>query len=375
MDRIAYGAIAAQTTTRRRDIQRILEAAAHFDDSLALQTNMVAKLAKKRVPPRRFSRSALFERMLVCEPSLFYGLPIRPHINRRKSGEFLLLDELRAGLPRSTRARVRTERSVRSLPLSRVLNMWARADSVFGVTDLHFIGTRFDALMDTTGLNDFSLLPRGTDGFQSQDSLVISSAGAITDSHSDDHAGSNHCFIGAKLWLLWDTLEGFKHGLEDWEHCVVYDRAAFDLPAFLAMRSSRWILIGPGQTMFIPANLTHKVITLQRYLGLGSFHAGLPGFVDLLMRWARLQPIWAPRSLRNTRCSVGFLTRRAIRRVESLRKASRCERFHWGVPHLQARLRRPDVSDDIIDRNFGSRNASNLKAFIRAARRLSTVVV
>ncbi len=60
-----------------------------------------------------------------------------------------------------------------------------------------------------------------------------------------DHSGSNYSFVGTKLWLLWDTFEGFANGLEDVERCTVYDRAAFDMEAFLAMRSSRWIFIRP----------------------------------------------------------------------------------------------------------------------------------
>ncbi len=246
-----------------------------------------------------------------------------------------------------------------------------RGKSVFGVTDLHYIGTRFDARVDTRNLNDFNLLPRGTDGFQSQDSFVISSSGAVSNSHSDDHSGSNHCFTGAKLWLLWDTLEGLKHGLEDAEHCDVYGRAAFDLPTFAALRSSRWILIGPGQTMFIPGNLTHKVITLQPYLGLGSFHAGLPGFVDLLMRWKQFPPIWASAFGGADPYSVGFITRRAIRRIRSLRQASGTERHRWGMPYLKKRLHGPDLDPDVLEREPAMRDNADLMAFIRAARQMT----
>jgi hypothetical protein len=219
--------------------------------------------------------------------------------------------------------------------------------------------------MDTSALNDFNLLPRGTAGFQSQDSLVISSEGAVTDSHSDDHSGSNHSFVGAKLWLMWDTLEGFKHGLEEWERCDVHGCAAFDVSTFLRMRTSRWILIGPDQTMFIPAHLTHKVITLERYLGLGSFHAGLPGFVDLLIRWTRLTPLWASPS--DDRCSVEFITQRAIRKIQSLTKASKGERLQWGVPYLRRRLQRADVRGGLINRDLKSSDRSNLNEFIRSA--------
>jgi hypothetical protein len=122
--------------------------------------------------------------------------------------------------------------------------------------------------------------------------------------------------------------------------------------------------------MFIPAHLTHKVITLQKYLGLGSFHAGLPGFIDLLLRWKQLPPLWASPSTGDDRCSVEFLTRRAIRKIHSLKKESRSERFRWGMPYLKARLQRPDVNDE-TNREHIVRDNDNLRAFISAAERLA----
>jgi hypothetical protein len=368
MNHLNYEHVARQVRMTGSEIKSVWNAAARFDDSLEIQPRFLATLAKKRIEPIQFSRSRLFERMLACEPSLFSNFQIRPRLNENGPRNFSLLEEIRFGLPRSTRARVRSRGSDQYLPISHVLNRWMRAKTVFGVTDLHYIGTRFDTRMDTTRLNDFNLLPRGTDGFQSQDSLVISSEGAVTDSHSDDHSGSNHSFVGTKLWLLWDTFEGLENGLEDVERCDVYTRAAFHLSTFLAMRTSRWILIGPGQTMFIPGHLSHKVITLQRYLGLGSFHAGLPGFVDLLIRWARLPPLWASRS--DPRCSVEFITRRAIRKIQWLGKAGRSEQLRWGAPYLRARLRRRDIKDDMISRDLTTSRMLDLRAFVEAARRL-----
>jgi hypothetical protein len=365
-----FGELAVRKRLTASDVHNVWQAAALFDDSVAARPNIIAALARKRVRPIPFSRSQLFAYMLACEPVLFLDFPIKPRIGGRKHRKFSIADEIRLGLPRSVRALVRRSGSPTYLPVPQVVDRWERGKSVFGVTDLHYIGSPFDARIDTSGLNDFNLLPRGTDGFQSQDSLVISSAGAVTDSHSDDHSGSNHSFIGTKLWLLWDTVEGFQFGLEDAERCEVYERAAFDVGAFAAMRTSRWVLIGAGQTMFIPAHLTHKVITLQRYLGLGSFHAGLPGFVDLLKRWAQLSPLWASRSRVPNRCSVDFITRRAVRKIESLRLAPRPERIRWGVPYLQRRLQQPDIHAKVLDINGAPADSSNLNSFVRAARLL-----
>jgi hypothetical protein len=367
MDPAEYQLLARRTRLTRNNVERIWAAAAQFDPSLRIRPNLLGGLARKRVEPGSFSRSRLFEQMLACEPSLFSNFPIRPAPQLRQ--RFSLLDELRQGFPRSTRARVRTSNAIAYLPVPRAIDRWIGAKAQFGVTDLHYIGTRFDSSIDTAGLNDFNLLQRGTDGYQSQDSLVISSQGGFTDSHSDDHSGSNHSFVGAKLWLLWDTIEGLALGLEDVERCKVYDRAAFDLPTFLSMRTSAWILIGAGQTMFIPAHLTHKVITLERYLGLGSFHAGFPGFVDLLKRWICLPPTWASNSTaRDNRCSVDFVTRRAIHKLHALREANAADRRKWGLSYLRGRLRQPDVTDQAIDRYQANGDTSNLRAFIQASR-------
>src|SRR5258708_6815590 len=367
MHQTSLECVTTKTRLSSDEMKAVWRAAAQFDDSLVIPQGLLGALAKKRVIPTSFSRTRLFLRMARCESSLFWDFPVKPRRCHSRFPLSTLLSELLSGLPSSTRARVRKENYNEFLPIPSVLDRWARAKSVFGVTDLHYIGTRFDARISTAALNDFNLLPRGTDGFQSQDSLVITSSGALTDSHSDDHSGGNPTFLGTKLWLLWDTLDGLKHGLEDVERCQIHHRAAFELRTFLALPSSCWILIGPGQTMFIPAHLTHKVITLEPYLGLGSFHAGLPGFVDLLKRWNQLPPLWASRSRRPNRCSVDFLTRRAIRRIRSLTTASRRERLHWGVPHLQWRLRQPDVNNSDPN-DFAI--PDNLREFITAAARL-----
>jgi hypothetical protein len=365
-----YDSLATSRRASLTQIRHLWEDAAQCDTTLTIRPRLLARLAEKRVKPERFSRSLLFRHIFAGEPSLLSHFPIQLGHKPIKCEGASILEFIRSGFPRAKRARVRGARSVRYLPIPKVVDLWRSANSVFGVTDLHYIGTRFDARLNTSALNDFNLLPRGTDGYQSQDSLVVSSAKAFTDSHSDDHSGSNHCFEGAKLWLMWDTTEGFKHGLEDVERCKVKRQASFDIQAFLSMRSSSWLLIGPGQTIFVPGNLTHKVITLRQYLGLGSFYAALPSFIDSIARWTHLPPVWArqPRGNDN-HCCVAFIMRRAIRRIHILNRATERERLRWGVPFLQARLQQLQSNRDSTIRDL-MEEAPNLKAFIRAAQRL-----
>ena len=259
--------------TANRSLLPFWERALLADPTLRIRAGMQAQLAAKRVDTVSFSRTRLFSRMLAGEAALYTRFPISfPCADtRRRPDAAAILDEIRCGFPASKRARVRQEQSIVYWPVPKVVDKWTGRKSGFGVPDLHYANTRFDRRVNTSALNDFNLLQRGVHPFQSQDSLVLSSNGTFTDSHSDDHSGSNHCFVGHKLWLMWDTQEGFAHGLEDVERSDVTGRAGFDMAEFLRMKSSRWLVIGPGQTMFIPANLTHKVITLEHYLGAGQF--------------------------------------------------------------------------------------------------------
>lgn len=365
-----YRSMATDSRMSNRDLDCLWRVAASFDPSLKLKPSQLSLLAAKRVSPITYSRVALFRRVMRNLPSLFSSFPIHSRIEKLDLADSsCITNEIRFGFPRSKRARLRSQENVELLSIAKLVDRWNGQTGVFGVTDLHYIGTRFDKRVNTSALNDFNLLPRGTDGFQSQDSLVMSTQGAVTDSHSDDHSGSNHSFIGTKLWLLWDTVEGFDHGLEDVEHNDVFGQAAFDLTAFLAMASSRWLLIGPSQTMFIPANLTHKVITLSPYIGLGSFYAALPGFIDLLIRWESLHPQWASKSTRAGRSTAGFLARRAIRKLRLLRDASDAERLRWGIPHLRNRLDYLEANRRSAINESTDQKQSHLTSFVRAARR------
>lgn len=166
--------------------------------------------------------------------------------------------------------------------------------------------------------------------------LVICSTASFTDSHTDDPDGSNHCYAGRKLWLIWDSETGISRGLEDIERCEVYGKAAFDLDTFLAIRGSRWFIVSPGQTLFLPGNYAHKVITLKDYIGIGSFFVMLPAFVRTLLRWSRTPPLW---TLTNHTGEYARLlddiTRLVTRRIQYLNASTPRARRHWGLRHLQ----------------------------------------
>ena len=187
-------------------------------------------------------------------------------------------------------------------------------------------------------LSSFNLLPHSSVLAREQEmfSFVISSRGQVTDSHSDAPDSSNFCLAGRKLWLAWDTYEGMRRGLHDVERTLVQGKAAFDMDKWLSLRSACWLLVNPGQTLFLPAHLTHKVITLQPYIGLGGFFVALPNSLRLLSHWIVRGPLWSKRDSKGHRDELlGEIAQTVRETVLRLRDASLKERQQWGYDYLE----------------------------------------
>jgi hypothetical protein len=217
-----------------------------------------------------------------------------------------------------------------------LIERWEQERAVLSVTDLHFRKTRFEKLIDTSELSNFNILcndPEFGDEFIDKlemMTLVISAKGNVTDSHTDDCDGTNHCFTGRKLWLAWDMSEGRKRGLQDCTRDIVEDQAAFDMRRFLSLPSAKWFVIKGGETLFLPGNFAHKVITLEPYIGAGSFNVTLPGALGTLSRWH----LHGSTDVHRNKL-LGKITSATIRRVHALRSTSRKTRDEWGLPHLR----------------------------------------
>jgi hypothetical protein len=183
----------------------------------------------------------------------------------------------------------------RRIAVSELVSRWRDPGHVVSVTDLHVRGTCLEGAIDLAALSAFNLLPSGSERMRLQEmmTLVVSSRGNVTDSHSDDPDGSNHSFCGRKLWIAWETFEGLRVGLQDVQREDAADRAAFDLDAFCRLPSACWWVVGPGQTLFLPGRLTHKVVTLEAYLGIGSFYVAPCSCLDSLSRWYVHTPLWS----------------------------------------------------------------------------------
>ncbi len=320
-----------------RDFTSIWRTARRIDPTLAVRESDAPLLRTRRVLPEPYSRERLFSRMAAGEPVLFSDFGVEVAGPPALAVRDRLLALYRRGL-RSQVVRVQTGPSQRRARISvpELLRRWDRGRAVVSVTDLHIRGTRVEAGIGVDALSDFNLLLLGSDDMAIQEmmTLVISTAGNVTDSHSDDPDGSNHCFTGTKLWLAWDTFEGMERGLNDHSREDLDGYARFDIRTFLSLASARWWLVSAGETLFLPGKLTHKVLTLDHYLGIGSFYVAMPSCLETLSRWYARGPLWSLKTDENAGL-VDEIARTVTRKVRAVRHASEAQRARWGLAHLE----------------------------------------
>lgn len=325
----------------------IFKQARRIDPTLKISGKHLAELGRRRIHPVAFSRELLFSSMAAGKPVVFSNFPVPVRGERELGLRQAVFDSLRSGLPKHQTFRVRRGRDGdrrQRLRVDELLRRWSGDRGLVSITDLHIRGSKLCRNVDCSALSDFNLLAGARDpvGAEEMLTMVVSSAGVFTDSHSDDPDGSNHCFVGRKLWLVWDTFEGIARNLEDVERSGTdREHAAFNMSAFLDVPNSRWFTVEDGQTLFLPGHLTHKVITLEDYLGVGSFFVMLPSYWRTLLRWTEHTPLWALDAGPNERLAVvDKITRRVIRKLRLLAGRPVQEQIRWGVPHLVAAVDR-----------------------------------
>jgi len=305
-----------------------VELAAQLDRNLLLPSdvNHRSELARRILVPRAFAMSRLWTHMIAGRPALFTTFPTGRPIRERAVVE-LVGSALPAHCP--VRVQVSPLRSRRWTTVDWLLRRWQENTRLTSTTDLHFRGSRLVKDLRTEGLSKFNLLapPRGS--WLEMLTLVLSTTGSVTDSHSDDCDGINHCLVGHKLWLFWDRLEGQSVGLQDVSYDEVRDTAAFDLYRFLGLRSAGWCLMSPGRTLFLPGHFTHRVITLERYFGFGSFCISLPGWPRTLASWLINGTSYAGLDV------VGSIGRRVRRRTLAISKSSALRaKYGWAATSI-----------------------------------------
>ena len=227
--------------------------------------------------------------------------------------------------------------------ISEVMRTWEGRRAILGVTDLHFRGRKFANAVNFSALSDFDILSEDREFVRLIEmmTLVISSRGNVTDSHQDDCDGSNHCFVGQKLWLAWDRIEGKAKGFQDVDRDQLTDWAAFDLPTFLDLPSSCWFFVQANETLFLPGNLAHKVITLEPYIGIGGFHVSLPGYLRTLKRWVLYDTLdIEPKNL------LPPINKALIKKIERLQHSEPALQDRWGLRELKKAVQEWNANED-----------------------------
>jgi len=316
------------------NIAALWEEAATMDVTLELRKKDLAALRKKRIRAEKYGRSRLFSRMVKGRATLLSGFPVSLKSLPDPDPRAALSQLIRKGFPPSQKARVQAgpSRTQCSLKISEVMRRWEGARAILGVTDLHFRRTKFADAIDFSALSDFDILcsdPEFTYLIEMM-TLVISSRGNVTDSHQDDCDGSNHCFVGKKLWLAWDRLEGKARGFQDVDRDQLTEAAAFEMPTFLNLSSACWFVIKSNETLFLPGSLAHKVITLEPYIGIGGFHVTLPGYLRSLRRWILYDTLDIKQENLLDKINTTL-----IKKIHQVQEKASGFKEHWGLRYVQ----------------------------------------
>ncbi|MHC2390846.1 hypothetical protein ACVMFA_009508 [Bradyrhizobium liaoningense] len=355
----------------QENVSRVWDVAKHIDQALVEWCRYKDALAYKYVEPRAFSRMTLFTTLIRNQPIVVYDLPISIEGSETdRHGN--LLEGIKCKIAQTERIKVRAGHAETPAYLSSrdLVARWQRGKAKLCVTDFHFRETQLEQSVDLRRLSEFNLLAHagGLIAELEMMTLVMSSQGAFTDSHSDDLDVSNHCVTGRKLWLVWDTQEGRNAGLEDVERDIVYGRAAFDLSTFCKLESARWLTVGPEETLFLPARFTHRVITLERYLGFGSFFVSFPNLLQTATRWITFPPLWTLE--KGSEHLVDAILAFALDRLGGLLTASWATKDAWGLRYFPLGIRRWLRVSSMADRHCVEGQPS-VRQLLRLAKKFS----
>ncbi len=312
-------------------------------------------LDRKELRPRPFAWDRLYGAMIGGEAAVFKEFPVAVRPFDGKSHIETLVAQIVRGAedwPRVLPVWVGRRQERAYLGVREIIRRWTTATEIVGVTDLAVRGTSVKRRIDTTSIDRLNVLVSRKERILEQEmlTLVVSSAGHFSDSHSDDPDGWNHCVAGCKLWLIWETFEGLANGLEDVERTGSQGPARFDIGTFAGLRSARWFVVERGHSLFLPGSYTHKVITLERYIGFGSFIVFLPGYLATLLRWRKYGALWELEGVRSQRRGlVDEISRAVTGRVRWLARRPLVEQMRAGLPYLQRAVKQWNETADQKD--------------------------
>ena len=324
------------------EITRLFRTAEYIDPTISLTPHALPRLSDLMINVDRYNRHHLFKNMALGKISIFedFPSPLKTCKQRNLTNPTALILEAlhNADIDHLIRTKSGKKGSWKYFTLAQLAEKWQRKKAIINVTDLHFRNTSLENVINAKRLSQFNLYPCATahTNWLEMMTLVVSSNAAISDSHSDDSDGSNHCFTGKKLWLAWDTNEGIANGLEDLDRQKIEGKCAFNMEVWLALKSACWFTIEAGQTLFMPGHLTHKVLTIEPYLGVGSFYLALPNLLTTLTRWLTYSSNWEKLERAGYQNLVyADLLKTAVKQLNILRRASENTRLIWGLDYFK----------------------------------------
>ncbi|NNE62985.1 MAG: hypothetical protein HKN34_02770 [Gammaproteobacteria bacterium] len=361
----------------KNGIRQIFETASEIDQTLFCTDEQLRLLHSCHLPPLAFESKILFTNLACCKPSLFfnYPKPFTRSVDASDSKQYVI--ESLINLKESFRYKIDQglgEGPVR-LTISELIQRWQRDDEILRVTNIHTRKTDIVEFLDPNSMCPFNLLRNGNPYVESLEmlTLMVATTGSITDSHSDDADVNNHCIVGKKLWLYWDSLEGVEAGIEDNERQSVFGQARFDMGRFLRLESAGWCLVKEGDTLFLPGNYAHKVIALEKYIGVGGFFVSFPSLLQAFSRWLSRpdlyyykEPLYRERKGVEIADEIETSLLQSVGALGAKIGNDQSQRDWWGMSHIAHALKNwPSVSrcaDKKLKRNKTFRSLHKMLA-------------
>jgi len=240
------------------------------------------RFAKKRLRRERFTRRSWLSAQRRGVPKLYSSSPTRPHEPMDDLAHARALLSL-SDAPTVAVLRDMGERRSQWTP-QRVLDAWQADDPAFGITDHAVGGAALSAhvRMNTVLENNLLSHEDALDRFEVC-GPILATRGHITDAHMDDPDIWNSCVSGAKAWVMADIREWSRQFQLSVRR--ILDAEPLDVETFLSLPGSRWAVVTDDTALYCPNTYVHRVVTLERYVGIGTFCATPESAPRLLDFW------------------------------------------------------------------------------------------
>ncbi len=284
MDQLSWSEPSSPARPNHWPTARVIDALRELDEPTGSQLARAGEaFAKKRLRRERFTKSSWLSAQRRAVPKLYARTPTGPRaaMDPLTCAQTLLSasDEPVAVLQDLGD----TVRRSRWAP-ERVLAAWEANDPVFGITD-HSVGSEVlseDFRLDTVLEDNFLSRTESLERFEVC-GPVLATRGHLTDAHMDDPDIWNSCVSGAKAWFMADSREWSREHRVSIRHIV--DVEPLDVETFLSLPGSRWAVVADGAALYCPNTYVHRVVTLERYVGIGTFCATRASAGRLLDFW------------------------------------------------------------------------------------------